>query len=141
MSNFQEPTASPEEGPKRIKADPDKGLTSEQVAQRKAEGYDNKPVQSPSKTTKEIIADNTFTYFNLIFVVLGAMLIAIGCWRDISFIPIIAANSLIGIVQEMRSKAVLEKITVLNAPVTTVVRDGQRTSSSTTLPCSAPATR
>ena len=114
-----------ETGPERIKADPAVGLTKEQVDKRIRDGYYNKPVESPSKTTKEIIADNTFTYFNLLFVILGAMLIAVGCWRDLSFIPIIMANSLIGIVQEMRSKAVLDKLTVLNAPVTTVMRDGK----------------
>ena len=116
---------SQQEGPKRIKADPTVGLTAAQVAERKAQGLDNKPVESPSKTTREIIADNTLTYFNLVFAVLGGMLIAVGCWRDLSFLPIIMANSLIGIVQEMRSKAVLDKLTVLNAPVTTVMRDGQ----------------
>ena len=122
--NKENAVTSEQEGPKRIKADPAVGLTSAQVAERKAQGYDNKPVESPSKTTREIIADNTFTYFNLVFAVLGGMLIAVGCWRDLSFLPIIMANSLIGIVQEMRSKAVLDKLTVLNAPVTTVMRDG-----------------
>ncbi|MBR4628040.1 MAG: cation-translocating P-type ATPase [Ruminococcus sp.] len=129
MGKVQQFNIKPEQtGPKRIKADPQSGLTSAQVAERKAQGYYNKPVESPSKTTKEIIADNTLTYFNLIFAVLGGLLIAVGCWRDISFIPIIMANSLIGIVQEMRSKKVLEKLTVLNAPVTTVVRDGKEVS-------------
>lgn len=109
----------------RIRADVDTGLTSEQVAQRKAEGMDNKPVESPSKTTKEIIADNVFTYFNLLFAVLSALLIAVGSYRDLTFMPIIIANTLIGIVQELRSKAVLDKLTMLNAPVTTVMRDGK----------------
>ena len=126
MAKKQEIAAvSGQEGPKRIKADPAVGLTSAQVAERKAQGYDNKPVESPSKTTREIIADNTFTYFNLVFAILGGMLIAVGCWRDLSFLPIIMANSLIGIIQEMRSKADLDKLTVLNAPVTTVMRDGK----------------
>ncbi len=126
MGKTQQFNVKPElSAPQRIKADPQKGLTSAQVAERKAQGLDNKPVESPSKTTKEIIADNTLTYFNFLFVVLGGLLIAVGCWRDLSFIPIIMANSLIGIIQETRSKAVLDKLTVLNAPVTTVVRDGK----------------
>lgn len=110
---------------KRIRADIDTGLTAEQVAQRKEEGMDNKPVESPSKTTKEIISDNVFTYFNLLFAVLSAMLIAVGSYRDLTFMPIIIANTLIGIIQELRSKAVLDKLTMLNAPVTTVIRDGK----------------
>ncbi|MBQ9894023.1 MAG: cation-translocating P-type ATPase [Ruminococcus sp.] len=111
---------------KRIRADIDTGLTSEQVAQRKDEGMDNKPVESPSKTAKEIVADNVFTYFNMLFAVLSLLLIAVGSYRDLTFMPIIIANTLIGIIQELRSKAVLDKLTMLNAPVTKVIRDGER---------------
>ena len=111
---------------KRIRADIDTGLTSEQVAQRKAEGMDNKPVESPSKTAKEIVKDNVFTYFNMLFAVLSILLIAVGSYRDLTFMPIIIANTLIGIIQELRSKAVLDKLTMLNAPVTKVIRDGER---------------
>ncbi|MCR5729657.1 MAG: HAD-IC family P-type ATPase [Ruminococcus sp.] len=111
---------------KRIRADIDTGLTSEQVAQRKDEGMDNKPVESPSKTAKEIVTDNVFTYFNMLFAVLSILLIAVGSYRDLTFMPIIIANTLIGIIQELRSKAVLDKLTMLNAPVTKVIRDGER---------------
>lgn len=111
---------------KRIRADIDTGLTSEQVAQRKDEGMDNKPVESPSKTAKEIVTDNVFTYFNMLFAILSILLIAVGSYRDLTFMPIIIANTLIGIIQELRSKAVLDKLTMLNAPVTKVIRDGER---------------
>ena len=111
--------------PVRIKADCNKGLTSEQVTQRMEEGFDNKPVESPSKTVKEILSDNIFTYFNLIFVILSVLLVIVGSYRDLTFMPVIIANALTGIIQELRSKAVLDKITVLNAPVSTVVRDGK----------------
>lgn len=111
--------------PERIRSDPEYGLTAEQVSKRKADGHYNKPVESPSKTVREIVADNVFTYFNLIFVFLAVLLIIVGSYRDITFMPIIISNTLIGIVQELRSKAVLDKLTVLNAPVTTVVRDGE----------------
>ncbi|EWM54037.1 cation-translocating P-type ATPase [Ruminococcus flavefaciens] len=110
---------------KRIKADYDKGLSSSQIKQRMEEGLDNKPVESPSKTVKEIIADNVFTYFNLIFVIISVLLIVVGSYRDLTFMPVIIANALIGIIQELRSKSVLDKISVLNAPVTSVVRDGE----------------
>ncbi|MCR4794601.1 MAG: cation-translocating P-type ATPase [Ruminococcus sp.] len=109
----------------RVKADFNEGLTSAQVKERAEAGQDNKPVESPSKTVKEIIADNVLTYFNLIFVILSVLLVVVGSYRDLTFMPIIIANALIGIIQEMRSKSVLDKIKVLNAPVTTVVRDGQ----------------
>ncbi|MBQ8349429.1 MAG: HAD-IC family P-type ATPase [Ruminococcus sp.] len=110
---------------KRIRADIDIGLTSEQVAQRKEEGLDNKPVESPSKTVKEILADNILTYFNLLFAILAALIIAVGSYRDLTFLPVIIANMLVGIVQELRSKSVLDKLTMLNAPITSVIRDGE----------------
>lgn len=124
MKKKQEITESLE-NIERFKAATDVGLTTEQVELRMSQGLYNKPVESPSKTTTEIIAENTFTYFNFLFVVLAGFLIAVGCWRDLSFIPIIMANSLIGIVQEMKSKKVLERLTVLNAPVTKVIRNGE----------------
>ena len=109
----------------RVKADFNVGLTSAQVEERVEAGLDNKPVESPSKTVKEILIDNLCTYFNLIFVILSVLLIIVGSYRDLSFMPIIIANALTGIIQELRSKSVLDKIKVLNAPVTTVVRDGE----------------
>lgn len=115
----------PSIAPNRIRADIDVGLTSEQVAQRKEEGLDNKPVESPSKTVKEILADNILTYFNLLFAILAALIIAVGSYRDLTFLPVIIANMLVGIVQELRSKSVLDKLTMLNAPITSVIRDGE----------------
>ena len=109
----------------RIKADPAEGLTASQVKMRFTEGLDNKPVESPSKTVKEILSDNIFTYFNLIFVILSVLLIIVGSYRDLTFMPVIIANALTGIIQELCSKSVLDKITVLNAPVSTVVREGE----------------
>ena len=111
--------------PDRVKADFNTGLTSAQVQERVEAGLDNKPVESPSKTVKEILVDNLCTYFNLIFVILSILLIIVGSYRDLSFMPIIIANALTGIIQELRSKSVLDKIKVLNAPATTVVRDGE----------------
>lgn len=124
MKNGFVPNSHASQNVRRIKADCDKGLTLAQVKARKAEGLDNRPVDSPSKSVKEIIADNVFTYFNLLFLILTLLLIFVGSYRDITFMPIIIANALIGIVQELRSKRVLDKLTVLNAPVTSVIRDG-----------------
>ena len=115
----------PVRDPQRITADADTGLTSEQVAKRFEEGLDNRPVESPSKTVKEIVADNVFTYFNQLFVVIAVLLILVGSYRDLTFLPIIVSNTLIGIFQEMRSKSVLDKLNMLNAPVSTVIRDGE----------------
>lgn len=109
----------------RIEADPKTGLTAQQVKQRIAEGYDNAPVDPPSKSTKEIIKSNVFTYFNLIFTIIAVLLILVGSFRDLTFLPIIIANTLIGIIQEIRSKKVLDDLSVLNAPKSHVLREGK----------------
>ena len=104
-----------------------KGLTSQQVQEHRLHGWTNKAVEPPSKTTKEIVHENVFTYFNLIFVVLAVLLCLVGSFRDLTFLPVIIANTLIGIIQEIRAKQVLDKLTMLNAPRAFVVRDGKRT--------------
>ena len=104
-----------------------KGLTSQQVQEHRLHGWTNKAVEPPSKTTKEIVHENVFTYFNLIFVVLAVLLCLVGSFRDLTFLPVIIANTLIGIIQEIRAKQVLDKLTMLNAPRAAVVRDGKRT--------------
>ena len=104
-----------------------KGLTSQQVQEHRLHGWTNKAVEPPSKTTKEIVHENVFTYFNLIFVVLAVLLCLVGSFRDLTFLPVIIANTLIGIIQEIRAKQVLDKLTMLNAPRASVVRYGKRT--------------
>lgn len=103
-----------------------KGLTGQQVQEHRLHGWINRSVEPPSKTTKEIIHENVFTYFNLIFAILAVLLILVGSFRDLTFLPVIIANTLIGIVQEIRAKQVLDKLTMLNAPHATVVRDGKK---------------
>lgn len=89
-------------------------------------GWTNRAVESASKTTKEIIHENVFTYFNLIFAVLAVLLCIAGSFRDLTFLPVIIANTLIGIIQEVRAKQVLDKLSMLNAPRSAVVRDGKK---------------
>ena len=79
------------------------------------------------KTRAEIIKSNIFTYFNLIFAVLAALLIFAGSWKSLTFLPVVIANIVIGIVQELRAKKVLDELTVMNAPTARVERGGQVT--------------
>ena len=110
----------------RYNPDYKKGLTSQQVQEHRLHGWTNRSVDPPSKTTKEIVHENIFTYFNLIFAVLAVLLILVGSFRDLTFLPVIIANTLIGIIQEVRAKQVLDKLTMLNAPHAMVVRDGNK---------------
>ena len=110
----------------RYRPDYRKGLTSQQVQEHRLHGWTNRAVESASKTTKEIIHENVFTYFNLIFAVLAVLLCIAGSFRDLTFLPVIIANTLIGIIQEVRAKQVLDNLSMLNAPRSAVVRDGKK---------------
>ncbi len=101
------------------------GLTSAEVQRRMQNGQVNKAVDDQSKTTKQIIRENVFTYFNLIFAVLAILLTVVGAWNDLTFLPVIILNTIIGIVQEIRAKKVLSKLNVMNAAEITVIRDGK----------------
>lgn len=100
------------------------GLTDEEVRQRVEEGLTNRADISTDKTTKEIVVSNVFTYFNLIFLVITILLIMVGSFRNLTFLPIIIGNTVIGIVQEIRAKKTLEKMSLLNAPHADVIRNG-----------------
>ncbi len=112
-------------GTTRYTADVEKGLTSEQVEEYRERGWTNEAVDPPSKDVREIIKSNTFTYFNLIFSIIALLLIIVGSFRDLTFLPIIIANTLIGIIQEIRAKKTLDELSVLNAPKAKVVRNGK----------------
>lgn len=109
----------------RIQADPASGLSTEQVKQRFAAHADNYKVESSTMSVSDIVKSNVFTYFNLIFAIIAVLLSIVAAWSDMMFLPIIIANTCIGIIQEVHSKKVLDRLSILNAPHCTVVRDGQ----------------
>lgn len=80
------------------------GLTAAEVNARIEAGKINIADDSSDRTTGKIIRDNLLTYFNLIFLVITVLLCIAGAFRDLTFLPIIIGNILIGIVQELRAK-------------------------------------
>ena len=100
------------------------GLSPEQIRVREENGWTNDEVASPGLTIKEIVHNNIFTYFNLIFLILAILLCLVGSFRNLTFLPVIIGNTLIGIIQEIRSKKVLDKLTMLNAPRAEAIRGG-----------------
>ena len=108
----------------RVNADPEQGLSLHQVKERQQHGWANDPVESPTKTVGEIVRENVCTFFNFIFVVLAALLIAVGSFEDMLFLLIAAANTGIGIFQQLRSKQTIDKLNLLAAPRANVVREG-----------------
>ena len=109
----------------RIEADPNVGLSAADASLRLNNGYANENPEPTERTTGKIIADNVFTYFNLIFVTLAVMVISTGHYKELTFLPIVFANIIIGVVQELRSRSKLRALTIINAPKATVIRDGQ----------------
>lgn len=103
----------------------EQGLSEAQVQERISLGAVNLPVDPPSKSQKEIICSNVFTYFNLVFFVIAVLLILVGSFRNLTFLPVVIANTLVGIVQELRAKKVLDSLSILNAPKNKVLRDGK----------------
>ena len=108
----------------RYTPDPSHGLTAEQAAQRCRAGLDNRAVNPPSKTVGQIILSNILTFFNLIFFALAGCLILVGSYKNLMFLLVVVANILIGIVQEIRAKRVIDRLTLLTAPHATVIRGG-----------------
>ncbi len=112
-------------GVKRVEASPALGLTREQVEERMKAHADNGRVKAATRSVSDIVKSNVFTYFNLIFAVFAVLLFLTGAWSDMIFLPVILANTGIGIVQEIHSKRVLDRLKLLQAPKTKAVRDGK----------------
>lgn len=100
------------------------GLSSSQVQEHCACGYTNAAVKPPMKTNLDIVRDNVFTYFNMIFVIIAVLLCIVQSYKSLTFLPVIICNTIVGIAQEIRSKRVLDKMNMLNAPHSMVVRNG-----------------
>lgn len=102
-----------------------RGLTSAEVEERRKRGLDNREIKAPSKSVKQIVVSNLLTYFNLVFLVIAILLIVVGSYRDLTFLPIIIANTLIGVIQELRAKRVLDNLKLMNMPRVRTLRDGE----------------
>ena len=100
------------------------GLTGREVDDRVTQGLNNRTNITTGKTAGNIIKSNTFTYFNLIFLILTVLLCMVGSFRNLTFLPVIIGNTVIGIIQELRAKRTLDKMNMLNAPHSIVIRGG-----------------
>jgi cation-transporting P-type ATPase E len=103
---------------------PPGGLSSAQVAERRARGLTNAGGERTSRSVPEILRANIFTRFNLILGVLLAVILVWGEPQDALFGIVLVSNALIGIGQELRAKRTLDRLAVLSAPRVRVIRDG-----------------
>ncbi len=101
------------------------GLTQTQVQQRIEEGKINKTTNNTTRSYKQIILGNTITFFNIINVILLAMVLSVGSFKNTLFIFIILTNTVIGIVQEIRTKKTLDELAILTASQVQAVRGGK----------------
>lgn len=105
--------------------DPSVGLSAAEVRARFAAGLYNREIDPPTKTVGQIFFTNICTYFNLIFAVLAVLILITGEFENLTFMGVVFSNSAIGIIQELRSKRTLDRMTLLTAQKCTVVRDGR----------------
>jgi cation-transporting ATPase E len=105
-------------------AQPLRGLTSDEVRGRRGAGLVNRAAERPSRTVAQILRANLLTRFNALLGALLVVILVVGPVQDGLFGIVLVANSAVGIVQELRAKRTLDRLSVLNAPTATVVRDG-----------------
>lgn len=101
------------------------GLSDAEVEERIAAHAVNYKVESSTQSISDIVKSNVLTYFNLVFLILAVLLGMVRAWSDMLFIPVIIANTCIGIVQEIHSKKVLDKLSIVNAPKIKTLRNGK----------------
>ena len=102
------------------------GLTDEQVRERVEEGKVNADENPNTRTYKQIVRENTLTFFNFLNLVLLVLVLFVGSYKNAFFVCIIIINTLIGIAQEIRAKITIDKLAILTAKKSVVIREGQK---------------
>ena len=101
------------------------GLSSAEAERLKTEGFANVTNEKNGKSYGEIIMSNLFTFFNMVWAIVAIILVIFKSYSNLTFLAIIIPNVLIAIVQEIRAKRTVEKISVTTNPTARVVRDGE----------------
>ncbi|NLD26525.1 MAG: hypothetical protein GX661_04105, partial [Acholeplasmataceae bacterium] len=102
------------------------GLTSEIVEQRKADNLVNTTGDEKGKTILGIILSNFFTFFNMLYFAITIVFIVLGAFDNLMFLTTIIPNLIIGIIQEIKAKKTMDKLSLMSEPTTTVIRDGEK---------------
>lgn len=103
-----------------------KGLTSQEVKQRQDANKVNYDTTVPTKSIKKILYDNFFTLFNMINLLLGIAIFLVGSYKNMLFLGIIIINTAISTIQEIHSKKVVDKLSIMASGVAKVIRDGKK---------------
>ena len=103
-----------------------RGLSKEEVERQISRGLVNYDTSPKSKSIRSIILGNVFTLFNIINFLLGLAVFAVGSYKNIFFLGIIICNTAISIIQEIKSKRAVDKLSVLAETKVTCLRDGEK---------------
>ena len=101
------------------------GLSNAEVRQRQESGRQNTAPERVTKSTGQILRDNICTLFNLFNLLIAVALALVGAWSNVLFMAIIVLNTVIGIVQELNAKRLVDKLSLPNAPTAVAIRDGE----------------
>lgn len=104
--------------------DIERGLSTAEVEERIAAGKINRNMELKTKSVKELIIENLCTLFNLINVILAFLVILTGSFKNLTFLFVVFLNTAIGVIQSMRSKKMVDKLTLLTSKKAIAVRDG-----------------
>ena len=104
------------------------GLTQQQVEEQIRAGRVNENENPNTRTVKQIILENTLTFFNFINVVLLVLVLVAGSYKNAMFVTVIVINTVIGVIQELRAKKILDSLAILTASKARVIRDSQQMS-------------
>ena len=102
-----------------------KGLSSEEVNERVKKGLTNKNKVIPTKSVFKIITDNIFTLFNLLNFILALLIFFVSSYKNLLFMGIVVCNTLISMIQEIRSKRVIDKLSIITSLKSSVIRDNK----------------
>lgn len=100
------------------------GLTSEEAARLANEGFANVSDTKSGKSYLKIITDNLFTFFNMVWAIVAVVLVCFGSFKNLTFLAVVIPNTLIAIIQEIRAKITVEKLSVATDPKAFAIRDG-----------------
>lgn len=109
-----------------LEAPPETGLTQEQATERATAGWSNGLAKSAGKTEWDIVAENLFTFFNLVFVILAvALALAGSSVKNMTFLVVVVCNLCIGCYQEIRAKRAVDRLTLVAAQKIRTIREGK----------------
>lgn len=132
--NVDKPLEINDESPKETRKDvvryldvtKEEGLSSDIVEERKKQGLVNFNDSKISKTTWQIIRDNVFTFFNMLYLVITVMLCIAESYANLTYLLVVIPNLIISLIQEFQAKKTIEKLSLVQATKAVVIRDGEK---------------